>query len=193
LETCLRLARQGLAGIDLLVVPYETEADPALWTLAHQWAARAVNAGLGITVHVGEFSPANLSAVLSIPGVRRLGHAVYAAMDPRLLEQLAQRQITVECCLSSNVILGAVSSYEAHPIRQFVTAGVPVTLNTDDPVRIWTTIGREYAIAAQLGFSFSELLRFTRNAVQASFTSAERRAALIIELHQWEVNQSRLS
>jgi adenosine deaminase len=110
---------------------------------------------------------------------------VYAAHDPRLLEQVAQSGVTVECCLTCNVLLGAVPSYEAHPIRRFVACGIPVTLNTDDPVRVCTTIGREYAVAAALGFSPADLLTFTRAAVDASFTSVERRAALLHELDRW--------
>jgi adenosine deaminase len=186
LETCLRLAGEGLAGVDFRINPYDTEADPALWAIAYRMAERAVDAGLGITVHAGEFSAANLAAALQTPGLRRLGHAVYATSDEQLLEQLAQRNVTVECSLSCNVVLGAAPSYEAHPIRQFVTYGIPVTLNTDNPVRIWTTIGREYAIAAALGFSSTALVAFTRNAIEASFTSAERRKALIDKLEQWE-------
>lgn len=182
LERCLQLANEGLAGIDFITAPYDTEADPALWAVIYRWAERAAEAGLGITVHAGEFSTANLAAALHVPGLRRLGHAVYAAADTRLLEKLAQSHVTVECSLSCNVVLGAVPSYAEHPIRQFVTSGIPVTLNTDDPVRIWTTIGREYAIAAALGFSPTELMAFTRNAIKASFTSAERRKALIDEL-----------
>lgn len=186
LERCLQMANEGLAGVDFRVDPYDTEADPALWSVAYRMAERAVEAGLGITVHAGEFSAANLWAVLQTPGLSRLGHAVYATSDERLLEQLAQRNITIECSLSCNVVLGATPSYEAHPIRQFVEAGIPVTLNTDNPVRTWTTIGREYAIAAALGFSPTALLSFTRNAIQASFTSAERRKALMDKLAQWE-------
>ncbi len=57
-----------------------------------------------------------------------------------------------------------------------------MTLNSDDPVRVGTTIGREYEIAAAaLGFSESELRQVTRNAIHASFTSQERRAALLAE------------
>jgi adenosine deaminase len=185
-EACLRSAHEGLAGLDFMVAPYDTEADPALWAIAYRWAARAADAGLGITVHAGEFSAANLRAALDVPGLRRLGHAVYAASDPRLLDRLARSGVAVECCLSSNVVLGAVPSYEAHPIWQFMAAGVPVTLNTDDPVRIWTTIGREYAIAAALGFSPRDLLAFTRNAIQASFTTTSRRSVLLHEVQQWE-------
>jgi adenosine deaminase len=190
LERCLRAAGEGLAGVDFRLDPYDTEADPSLWAIAYSMAERAADAGLGITVHAGEFSAANLAAALRVPGLRRLGHAVYAATDTRLLEQLAQSNVTVECSLSCNVILGAVPSYEDHPIRQFVTSGIPATLNTDNPIRIWTTIGREYAIAAALGFSPTELMAFTRNAIKASFISAERRKVLIDEMDQWEAKLS---
>ncbi|MGH2533834.1 MAG: hypothetical protein ACRDJW_16200 [Thermomicrobiales bacterium] len=182
LEACLRAAGEGLAGVDFRVDPYDTEADPALWAIAYQWAERAAGAGLGITVHAGEFSTANLAAAVRMPGLRRLGHAVYAAADPRLLEQVARGGVTIECSLSCNAILGAAPSYEDHPIRRFVDAGIPVTLNTDLPLHACTTIGREYAIAAALGFSPDELLGLTRNAVRASFMAPDRRDALIAEL-----------
>jgi adenosine deaminase len=61
-----------------------------------------------------------------------------------------------------NVVLGATEAYKAHPIRQFGTSGIPVTLSTDDPVRVATTIGREYAIAARLGFTMEAILIATR-------------------------------
>lgn len=190
LETCLQFAKQGLAGIDFLMSPYATEADPALWTIVSRWAERAWDAGLGITLHAGEFSSANLAAAIRVPHVQRIGHAVHAVSDPRLLEQLVSAGITVECSLSCNVILGAVSTYEAHPIRELMTSGVPVTLNTDDPVRVWTTIGREYAIAETLNFTIAELLGFTRNAIQASFTSQQRQVQLMERVHEWQVRET---
>ncbi len=182
METCLRAAREGLGGVDFRVDPYDAEADPALWSVAYRSAERAADAGLGITVHAGEYSTANLEAALRVPGLRRLGHAVYATEDPRLLESLARSGVVVECCLSSNVVSGAVLSYEEHPIRRFVEHGIPVTLNTDNPIRVWTTIGREYAVASALGFGPDELFRFTLNAVKASFMTAERRDSLLREL-----------
>ena len=183
LQACLQAAQKGLAGVDFRVDPYETEADPALWAITYGWAGRAADAGLGVTVHSGEFSTANLAAALRVPGLKRLGHAVYAASDERLLDGLAQCGATIECSLTCNVILGAISSYEAHPIHRFVQYGIPVTLNTDLPVHVCTTIGREYDIAANLGFSPTTLLEFTRNAVRASFTTSERRANLTALLH----------
>jgi adenosine deaminase len=183
LPICLAQAREGLAGINVIPDPYDAEAD---WRPVYRWAERAAAAGLGITAHAGEFSTANIAAALRVPGLTRIGHAVYAGQDARLLEELARSGVTVECSLSCNVILGAAQSYEEHPIRQFLAYDIPVTLNTDDPVRVWTTIGREYAVTSALGFAPAELLSFTRNAVNAAFITAERRAALLQEVAAWE-------
>jgi adenosine deaminase len=182
-RTCIRAADEGLRGIDLLYQPYETEAD---WTTAYRIAERLAEVGLGVTAHAGEVSTANIAAALRVPGLTRLGHATHAADDPRLLELLAQSGVTVECCLSCNVLVGAAPSYPEHPIRRFVEHGIPVVLGTDDPVQIGTTIGREYALAHALGFSLTELLALTRNAVQAAFTTPARREELLDALSAWE-------
>lgn len=184
LEACISAARErdGLAGIDFLYQPYDAEAD---WEPMYRAAARAADAGLGITAHAAEFSTANGAAALRVPHLSRIGHAVYAARDPRLLDQLAQSGVTVECCLSSNVVLGAVPSYEAHPIHQFVERGIPVALCSDIPIQIATTIGREYALAHALGFSPADLFGFTANAIRASFAPSARKATLLAALHAY--------
>ena len=184
MAACLAAAQVGMAGIDLLYDPYASEAD---WEPMYRVAERAADVGLNVTAHAGEFSTANIAAALRTPGLTRLGHAVAAAQDPRLLAALAESGVTVECCLSCNVVLGAVPSYEAHPIRRFVAAGIPVALCTDDPMQVCTTIGREYTVAHALGFAPRELLAFTRNALRAAFTSPARRAALLGELDAWAV------
>jgi adenosine deaminase len=181
LDACVSAARErdGLAGIDLLYQPYDAEAE---WEPMYRAAERAADAGLGITAHAGEFSTANIAAALRVPHLSRIGHAVYAARDLRLLDLLAHSGVTLECSLSCNVVLGAVPSYEEHPIHQFVEHGIPVALCSDVPVQIATTIGREYTLAHALGFSLPELAGFTTNAIRASFTPPARRAALLAEL-----------
>jgi adenosine deaminase len=187
-ERCLSLADEGLSGIDFITSPYDAEADQSLWLLIYDWAERAANVGLGITIHAGEFSTANLEAALKTPGLQRVGHAVHASTKPQLMDQLVQSSVSVECSLSCNVVLGAVSSYESHPIKRFVEFGIPVTINTDDPVRVWTTIDREYAIANLLGFSLNKLVEITHHGIQASFTSPERKEKLLANLNAWAVN-----
>ncbi len=175
-EACLRMRDEGLAGIDFIPEPYEREAH---WTEAYVWAERAVEVGLGVSSHSGELTSANIAGALGAPGITRLGHAVHATETPDLLQSVVDAGVTVECCLTSNVVLGAVPDLESHPIRALVDAGVPVTLNSDDPVRMGTSIGREYELAQGLGFLEQDLLTFTRNAIVASFTTEERRNALL--------------
>ena len=176
LPRCLAAARRGLAGLNILPVPYDQPAD---WSVVRGWAKRARDAGLGIAAHAGEFGPLHLAEALEVPGLTRIGHALAAATDPRLLDRIAARGVTVECALSSNVVLGAVGGYEDHPIRRFVERGIQVAVCTDDPVRACTTIGREYAIAAKLGLSLEELRESTRAAVRASFCSPAERDRLL--------------
>src|SRR5712692_9056921 len=160
----------------------EAAADGAIYIEVRFGADRAASAGLGVTVHVGVFATTSIAAALRTPGLRRIGHGTHIADDPYLLDDLARSGVTVECALTCNVVLGSAPAYEAHPIRKFVQHGIPVTLATDLPMHVCTTIGREYAIASRLGFSPDDLLAFTRNAVAASFTASTRRAALLAEL-----------
>ena len=176
LPRCLTAARHGLAGLNIMPVPYDQPAD---WSVVHGWAERARDAGLGIAAHAGEFGALHLAEALEVPGLTRIGHALAAATAPRLLDRIAARGVTIECSLSSNVVLGAVESYEQHPIRRFVERGIPVAICTDDPVRACTTIGREYAIAAELGFSSVQLRGFTRAALRASFCGSGARDRLL--------------
>jgi adenosine deaminase len=179
IEGTFSAARDGLGGVDLLYQPYDTEAD---WTVAYQVAGRVAAAGLGVTAHAGELSVANIAAALRTPGLTRLGHAVHAVDDDQLLDLIASRGVTIESCLTCNVFFGVVPSLEEHPIRRFVQRGIPVALGADNPVQLSTTIGREYALAATLGFSIADLLNLTRNALRASFAPASLRSSLLAAL-----------
>ena len=176
LPRCIAGAGRGLAGLNILPAPYDRPAD---WSVVHGWAERARDAGLGITAHAGEFGTLHLAEALEVPGLTRIGHAIGAASDDRLLDRIAEREVTIECPPSCNVVIGAVESYESHPIRRFVERGIPVTICTDDPVKAGTSIGREYAIVAELGFSIAELLACTQAAVAASFCDDETRGRLL--------------
>ncbi len=166
----------GVGGVDFLYVPYASEAQ---WNTAHRLAERATAAGLGVTAHAGEFSTSNIAAVLDLPGITRMGHAVHAVNDPALFELLVTSNVAVECCLTSNVVLGSVRSLEEHPLRRLADAGVPVVLGTDNPLQLCTDIGREYALARSLGLGDADLLEITRTAVSRSFAPQEVKAELL--------------
>lgn len=181
IDACEAAADEGLAGIDLLHVPYAAEAD---WHHGRHIVELARDAGLGVTVHAGEFSTANIAAVASIEGVTRIGHATHAADDPALLRILAANQITVEVCLSANLVLGAVTDLRDHPLPRFLDAGVNVVLGSDNPVQFGTTIAGEYELAGQLGLTPSQLDQLTIQAVSSGFTTTERKADLLADLER---------
>ena len=110
----------------------------------------------------------------------RIGHGLRAAEDPALVEYLAEKQIPVEACISSNVLTGCCSSAEEHTARKLFEQGVLVTLNTDDPDMFRTTLVREYQVAADaLKFNESELYELAKNSFRASFLPEERRRELL--------------
>ncbi len=105
--------------------------------------------GLHLTIHAGETAgPESVRQALEA-GAERIGHGTAAAGEPALLEELARRRIALEVCLTSNAALGVVARLEDHPLPRFLAAGVPITLNTDDPAIFSTTLNREYEKAAE--------------------------------------------
>lgn len=127
-------------------------------------------------------STANLAAAVRMPGLTRIGHGIHAAADPALTQLLVDRGVTLECALTCNEFFGVLPVLDEHPLRRLVDAGVAVTLATDNPVQLSTTIEREYERAAELGMSAEQLAGFTRNAIHAAFTTDERKALMLAEL-----------
>lgn len=165
----------GVVGIDL--AGDEANYPPAMFVRA---VDRAREAGLGITVHAGEFTgPASIWTSIYQLGAQRIGHGIRAVEDPELLAYLREHRVTLELCPTSNLRLGLVTSLAEHPMRTLLKAGVPVTVNSDDPVLLGTDLTRELAaVQSALGLSMETVTALMRNAARAAFLPPQRRAAL---------------
>ncbi len=156
---------------------------------------RARAAGLHSVIHAGETSgPETVwDAVLNL-GAERIEHGITSLADPRLVEHLAEHQIMLDVCPTSNVALGVVPDLESHPLPALVAAGIPVSINTDDPPMFGTDLNREYAIAARLlDLDEAGLTDLARAAVTGSFASATTKAALAAEINAYVTSVGQLA
>ena len=180
LDIALRQAPAGLVSFGLggpeVGVPRSQFAP-------HFAAARA--AGLRSAPHAGESTgPATIWSAITDLGAERIGHGIAAAQDPALMTHLIDHGISLEVCPTSNVCTRSVPSLQAHPLPALAAAGVPFTINSDDPPMFSTTLNQEYAVAASL-LELDErgVAALASAAVAASFapTATRRRVQLEID------------
>jgi aminodeoxyfutalosine deaminase len=145
---------------------------------------RARAAGLHSVPHAGETTgPQTVWDALELLGAERIGHGTSSVQDERLLAHLAEQQVALEVCPTSNIATRAVDALENHPIKQMYDAGVLVTVNSDDPPMFGTNLNREYEIAADLlGLDERGIADLAKNAVHASFMSPTEKTALSKEI-----------
>ncbi|MFC7545303.1 adenosine deaminase [Plantactinospora sp. GCM10030261] len=145
---------------------------------------KARAAGLRSVPHAGETTgPETIWDALRELGAERIGHGISAALDDRLMAHLAEHQIPLEVCPTSNVRTRAVARIEDHPLPVLMAAGVPVTVNSDDPPMFGTTLNDEYAVAARLlGHGARDVVELARAAVRASFLPATEQAGIEAEI-----------
>jgi adenosine deaminase len=184
-EQALRVARYAADRPHPYVVGFSMAGDEENYP-AGQYAEVfeiAAGAGLGCTVHAGEWAGAHsVRAALELP-VTRIGHGVRAIEDPALVQELAEREVVLECCPTSNVVLNAFPSYEEHPLPRLRAAGVKVTLGSDDPPYFGASIGGEYAVCSEhFGYDDETLREITRTAIEAAFCEETLKNHLIRQL-----------
>lgn len=149
--------------------------------------ARAREAGLHLTNHAGETTgPEAIREALAI-GSERIGHALSAARDFNLLEDLKERGIPLELNLTSNLRTGLCPSLAAHPLRQYFDRGLLVTLNSDDPAFFGSDLAGEYMLSHIVqGFTRDELRRLAANSIRASFLPKEVKSTWLSRIDSTE-------
>ena len=137
--------------------------------------------GMACTCHAGEGDgPGSIDEALHQCGAQRIGHGTRLGEDTALLDEVIQRRIPLEMCLSSNVHTHTVASVADHPFRRYLQKGVVVTLNTDGRLTDGITLTDEYFLAhAALGLTRDELARVVLNACESAFLPDFEKVALI--------------
>lgn len=141
-------------------------------------------AGLHSVPHSGESTgPESIWDAINHLGAERIGHGISAAQDPELMAYLAEHQIALEISPTSNVCTRSVPSLDEHPLPTLVAAGVPVSINSDDPPMFATTLSHEYSVARELlGLDDAGVKDLAVAAVNQSFAPDELKRKIIGEI-----------
>ena len=157
-----------LAGAEAL---YKTELYRNVFSLSARLC-------VPFTIHAGEADGVQSVKTAVEFGARRIGHGVAAVDDDELLDEIKRKNISIECCLTSNLQTKAVSKLENHPIKDFLRLGINATINTDNMTVSDTTVEKELSLLSDIA---PEISRKTlmRNAVNAAFLSDNEREELM--------------
>ena len=135
--------------------------------------------GVPYTIHAGEADgPESVKAAISM-GTKRIGHGVRCIEDPAVEEEIRQKNITLECCVTSNIQTRAFSDAGAHPLLRLLRSGAAVTVNTDNMTVSGTTIAKEFALLKECGMTEAENVQLLKNSVEAAFLETEKKQLLM--------------
>ena len=179
LETAQRAAPLGVVGWSIggNEIGYPPEPFAEVFAAAKQ-------AGFGLMAHAGEVAgPESVWGAIDALGVTRIGHGIRSVDDPLLLVALRERSITLDVCPSSNLSTGAVASWEEHPFPKLLAAGVPLTINSDDPTFFATSLNEELRHGVRkFGLGPDDLCQLMLNAARAAFLPITLRENLVQSL-----------
>ncbi|MEV0293403.1 adenosine deaminase [Nocardia sp. NPDC050710] len=148
------------------------------------------------TIHAGEaFGLPSIHEALAFCGCDRLGHGVRITDDIRVPGAIEDAQlglvanyvrdmrIPLELCPSSNVQTGAVPSLDKHPFDLLARLRFRVTVNTDNRLMSDTTMSKEMLkLVETFGYGWSDLERFTINAMKSAFIPFPERLRIIDDI-----------
>ncbi|MGH9535343.1 MAG: adenosine deaminase [Terriglobales bacterium] len=181
------ISRRATGPVVAIGIGGDEIGGPAEWFT--ETFARARAAGIGGTAHAGETAgPESVSAALDALRVRRIGHALSAVRDPRLLARLAESEIYLDVCTMSNTKTGCWRGDGDHPVRIFDNGSVKWSCGSDDPGIFGSSLLKElYYCHNNLHLAWPSLRRSLRNGFLGAFLPAAERDAYLARFDAaWE-------
>jgi adenosine deaminase len=153
-EKAIRWSGRGIVGVDIAGPRpggerYDYRAVEPMVELARE-------AGLGVTIHVGEeggeTGRAEIGDVVESLRPDRIGHGILAATDPELMSALRDSGVVLEICPTSNLLTKALPDEQAvrETLRAFTEHGVAFTIATDGPEMMRTHLRDEFALLQRI-------------------------------------------
>jgi adenosine deaminase len=149
--------------------------------------AIAKEAGLLSAPHAGELAgPVSVWGALDTLDPDRLQHGVRAIEDPELVKRLADSDIVLDVCPTSNVLLSVYPSLAEHPLPQLLDAGIRCSLNGDDPLLFGPGMLAEYELVrTEMGLDDSAMAAIARASIDGSGAPDELKASARLGIDDW--------
>jgi adenosine deaminase len=182
-EKAIRYAPRGIVGVDI-AGPRPSGERYAYRELA-PLVEEAREAGLGVTIHVGEeggeHGIAEIAEVVEALRPDRIGHGILAARDPELMAALRDAGTVLEICPTSNLLTRALRDEDEvrETLRAFVDKSVAFTIATDGPEMMRTHLRDELELLRRIGaLDEEELDEANRRGHEAAFVGRARISTL---------------
>jgi adenosine deaminase len=173
-EKAIRYSSRGIVGVDIAGPRPHGDRYPYRELAPLVEEARA--AGLGVTIHVGEEGGKHgvdeIGEVIETLAPDRIGHGILAARDSDLCSALAEREIVLEICPTSNLLTHALVDEDEvrDTFRTFSRHGVRYTIATDGPEMMRSHLRVEFVLLLRIGaLDEEELAEANRRGHEASF------------------------
>lgn len=178
----VRHAAEGVVSFGLS--DDEVGYPPELFADAH---AIARDGGLLSTPHPGEREgPEGVRGALVALGADRIPHGVRAVEDPAVVELVVDAGVCLDVCSTSDLLLGVVPSLDAHPLPALLDAGIPCSLNADDPLLLGPGLLDEYERArTDLGLDDDALAGIARASITHSGAPDACKTAALARIDAW--------
>jgi adenosine deaminase len=175
---------RGVVGFNLCAT--EPQDGHARWRRACDIAR---DAGLDVVIHAGEFGPPSaVAAAITDLAATRIAHGVRAVEVPEVLALLVESGLVCDVAPTSNVVLGVYQDIRQVPIDRFLEAGVPFTVNADDPHFSVNGIGDDYVVVRDtFGLSDDEMAAIARVGVEASNATPDTKQRMRDGIDAWLV------
>jgi adenosine deaminase len=184
-ELAVAYKGRGVVGFDL------AGAEANFPAKDHRQAFQLVrNNNINCTIHAGEaYGPASIAQAIHDCGAHRIGHGCRLRENGDLLHYINDHRIPLECCPSSNVQTGAVSSLDNHPIKLYFDLGLRVTVNTDNRLITKTSVSQElYRVHKHMRIPFAGMKAIILSGFKSAFLPFHDKQAMLRRVNR-ELNQ----
>ncbi|MDD5790017.1 MAG: adenosine deaminase [Spirochaetia bacterium] len=140
---------------------------------------RARALGVAFTIHSGEALGADSVETAVEFGAVRIGHGVRSAESEKTMQRLCQKRIPLEICPTSNLNTSVFENYAEIPLKKLLSAGVIVTVNSDNIAVSRTDARKEMQhLIDEQNLTASEVKMLVLNSVEAAFLPEEEKQEL---------------